>query len=338
MVATRYFCQKLFLLYRFLKIYVRFVIRFYCHSIRVNKPELLKTRGPLLIASNHPNSFLDAMIYDILFDTPIWSLARGDVFKRFPKAIPFLSAVKIFPIYRTREGVQNLSENYETFDACMQVFKKGEAVTIFSEALCVNEWRLRPLKKGTARIAFMAWEKNLPVQVLPAGINYSSFRRYGKQIDVNFGNLMQSSDFNLSDTDGNKHLAFTKQLQQQLTGLVYEIEKGDHQTFSQKFSIRRNTLKKVLLFIPSLLAVVLNWPIYLAAKMFTKWLIKNSDHYDAVVFAFLLFFYPVYILLATAAAWLITQNAWSLLLLLIMPLTVLAYVRSHVRKDKSFHI
>ncbi len=326
------------MLYRFLKIYVRFAIRFFCHSIRVNKPELLKIRGPLLIASNHPNSFLDAIIYDILFDTPIWSLARGDVFKRFSKAIPFLRAVKIFPIYRTREGAQNLLENYETFNACMQVFQKGEAVTIFSEALCVNEWHLRPLKKGTARIAFMAWEKGLPLQVLPAGINYSSFRRFGKQIDVNFGNLLQSSDFNLSDTDGNKHIVFNKELQQQLSGLVYEIEKGDNPTFDQKFSIRHNSLKKILLFVPALFAVVLNGPIYFTAKKFTKWLVKNSDHYDAVVFAFLLFFYPVYLLLVTIAAWLITQNVLSILLLLVMPLTALAYVKSHVRKDISFYI
>ena len=42
---------------------------------------MLKKQGPLLLASNHPNSFLDAVILDILFEQPIWSLARGDVFK-----------------------------------------------------------------------------------------------------------------------------------------------------------------------------------------------------------------------------------------------------------------
>jgi len=37
--------------------------------------------GPLLLACNHPNSFLDGIILDILFDEPIWALTRGDVFK-----------------------------------------------------------------------------------------------------------------------------------------------------------------------------------------------------------------------------------------------------------------
>ena len=324
------------MLYKILKIYVRLAIRLFCHSINVNKPEILKTKGPLLIASNHPNSFLDAIIYDILFDVPIWSLARGDVFKRFPKAIPFLTRVRIFPVYRTREGVQNLSENYQTFEACMKVFEKNEAVTIFSEALCVNEWHLRPLRKGTARIAFMAWDKNLPVKVIPAGINYSSFRRYGKKIDVNFGELIYSSDFHLEDTDGNKHNAFNNKLQKQLNSVVYEIAKGDDETFDQKFRIQSNIFRKILFFIPSMLAVLFHWPLYLAAKFFTKKLVNNNDHYDSVMLAFLLFIYPIYLLATTLIIWLTTKNTLSLLFLIISPLVILCYVKSHVRKDKVF--
>ena len=219
----------------------------------------------------------------------------------------------------------------------MQVFEKKEAVTIFSEALCVNEWHLRPLRKGTARIAFMAWEKGLPVQVLPAGINYSSFRQYGKKIDVNFGNVIQASDFNLDNTDGNKHLAFNKELEGQLSQLVYEIEKGDNETFDRKFNIRPNILRRTILFIPSLLAILLHWPLYLAARLFIKKLVNNNDHYDSVMFAFLLLFYPIYLLIIIITTLLVTQNPWSLLLLLLMPLTVLAYVKSHVRKDAAFN-
>lgn len=324
-------------MYKILKIYVRFAIRFFCHSISVNNPEILKTPGPLLIASNHPNSFLDAIIYDILFDVPIWSLARGDIFKRFPKAVPLLTSVRIFPVYRTREGAQNLTENYQTFDACMQVFQKKEAVTIFSEALCVNEWHLRPLKKGTARIAFMAWEKDLPVKVIPAGINYSSFRRYGKKIDVNFGTPITALDFNLNDTDGNKNSAFNKNLTSQLQNLVYEIKKGDNKTFDQKFDIKPNILRRLLLLIPSVLAIIFHAPFYLAARLFTKKLVNDNDHYDSVMLAFLMFLYPIYLLLITVLAWIFSKSEWSLLLLLVMPLTVFAYVKSHVRKDAIFN-
>ncbi|MFV0606368.1 MAG: 1-acyl-sn-glycerol-3-phosphate acyltransferase [Niabella sp.] len=311
-------------------------MRFFCYSINVNKTVLLKSKGPLLIASNHPNSFLDAIIYDILFDVPIWSLARGDVFKRFPTVVPFLNKVKIFPIYRTREGAANLSENYKTFDACMEVFSKKEAVTIFSEALCVNEWHLRPLRKGTARIAFMAWQNQMPLQVLPAGINYSSFRRFGKQVDVNLGTPITQSKFDMNDSDGNRNLAFNKELQHQLSSLVYEIKPGDNKTFDEKFKIHPQPVKEIVLFIPAAIAAITHAPIYFAAKLFVKKLVNNNDHYDSLLLSFLLFTYPFYLLLFTGISWAWSRHIYSLLLLVVLPLTVLAYVKRRVRKDRSF--
>ena len=312
------------------------MMRLFCHSIRVDKPEMLKMKGPLMLASNHPNSFLDAVIYDILFDLPIWSLARGDVFN-FKWAVPFLKSVKIFPVYRTREGVENLSDNYKTFEACLQVFKQKEAVTIFSEGLCVNEWHLRPLKKGTARLAFKAWEEGIPLKVLPAGINYSSFRRYGKQVDIKFGSPISAADFNISDTDGNRYLAFNKNLASQLGNLVYEIVPGDNATFDTKFNTRRNRIVEAMLFPPALLAIIFHAPLYQAARVFTKKLVNNNDHYDSIMLAFLLFAYPVYLLALAVIGWLISPSAWWLGLFIALPLFAWCYVKQKIRKDASFN-
>jgi 1-acyl-sn-glycerol-3-phosphate acyltransferase len=46
-----------------------------------HQPGNVKKAGSFLLASNHPNSFLDAIILDVLFKKSIWSLTRGDVFK-----------------------------------------------------------------------------------------------------------------------------------------------------------------------------------------------------------------------------------------------------------------
>lgn len=323
------------MLYSLLKIYVRFAMQFFCYSIHVNKPELLKYKGPLLIASNHPNSFLDAIVYDILFKMPIWSLARGDVFK-IKWAPPILHSLKIFPVYRTREGVENLSDNYKTFEACIEIFKKNGIVTIFSEGLCVNEWHLRPLKKGTARLAFKAWEEKIPLQVLPIGINYSSFRRFGKKIDVNIGNIIHASEFNLHDTDGNKYLAFNKKLENELKGLVYEIKSGGNKVFDEKFKIKNNTRQEILLYFPSLLGVFFHAPFYLPAKERIRHLLKDNDHYDSIMFAVFLFLYPLYVSLLFIILWLVSKSLWSLCVFLILPITAFTYVKRKVRKDKEF--
>ena len=78
---------------------------------------MLLQQGPLLIAANHPNSFLDAIILGSLFKTHVYSLARGDAFvgKFFTR---ILRSFKMLPVYRVSEGVENLEHNYTTFEAC----------------------------------------------------------------------------------------------------------------------------------------------------------------------------------------------------------------------------
>ena len=75
----------------------------------------------------------------------------------------------MLPVYRVSEGVENLENNYTTFDACQKIFKKNKIVLIFSEGRCINEWHLRPLKKGTARLALTAWQHNIPLKSFALG-------------------------------------------------------------------------------------------------------------------------------------------------------------------------
>lgn len=118
--------------YFLLKLYARFALHIYCRKIIINKPELLKAEGPLLLAANHPNSFLDGIIMTTLFKNGVYSLARGDAFKN-RRVNRFLRSIFLLPVYRTSEGVENLGHNYTTFASCQGVFKKGGIVIIFSE-------------------------------------------------------------------------------------------------------------------------------------------------------------------------------------------------------------
>jgi 1-acyl-sn-glycerol-3-phosphate acyltransferase len=176
------------LLYSILKIPAKFALRFYCRKICVNNPQALQTKGPLLLAANHPNSFLDAIILALLFRHPIYSLARGDAFaNRF--ITKMLRLLNMLPVYRQSEGSENLEHNYTTFNECIGIFKKKGIVLIFSEGRCINEWHLRPLKKGTARLAISAWQNKIPLNILPVGVNYSNFRLFGKNVIINFGKV-----------------------------------------------------------------------------------------------------------------------------------------------------
>ena len=321
------------MLYRFLKILVSFAIRIFCRRIIINKPSLLNEKGPLLLASNHPNSFLDSVILDTLFDEPVWSLARGDVFKN-KIAIRILTSLKILPVYRTSEGVENLAENYKTFNDCIDLFRKDAVIMIFSEGKCINEWHLRQLKKGTARLAIRAWQENIPLRVLPVGINYSSFRRFGKNIRINFGNIISKEDVDLNKSEGLRHQSFNNNLQQQFQQLVFEISSTDKKKQKELLEIKPSLITQILLAVPAAFGFLLHAPLYLLVKSFTWKRTNHNDHYDSIMTAILLFAYPIYLLLVTLLLFALFESWYVFVLLLILPFSAWSYVQLKPQLDK----
>jgi len=307
----------------------------FCRRIIINKPGLLKKKGPLLLACNHPNSFLDAAILATLFRQPVYSLARGDVFKK-PFYRKILTTLKMFPVYRTSEGVENLGINYETFDECKTVFKENGVVLIFSEAKCINEWHLRPLRKGTARLSFSSWEENIPLKVLPVGINYSSFRRFSKNVFINFGEVISKDDFDKEESgDGKRNLAFNLKLKEQLHQLVFEIHKTDVQKQKRILEIKPSLFVKIFLFIPAATGWLIHAPLYIPIKNFTYKKTVNNDHYDSILLVLLLFIYPVCVILLALTIVLLTNDPVFWLSVILLPFTAWAYVQLKPQLDKQ---
>ena len=318
--------------YHFVKVLARLAIKFYCRDITVNNKEFYKSNGPLLLAVNHPNSFLDAIMLCTLFDKPVYSLARGDAFngKLISK---ILFSLKLLPVYRVSEGVENLEENYTTFDYCKKIFKQNGIVLIFSEGKCINEWHLRPLKKGTARLAISSWEDGIPLQVLPVGINYSSFKKFGKNVKLFFGEFITASNINSDNSYGKNIQFFNANLVQQLQSFVFEIDKKDAKKLQQKFYVPQSLLKRIFLFIPSIIGWLLHAPLYLPIRLFVKKAAFDSDHYDSIVVGILLLTYPLYLIIITVVVLVFTQQWLSFFLLLILPLTAWSYVQLRKQLD-----
>ncbi len=312
------------MLYTLLKFPAKLALYLYCRKIIINKKKFLQSNGPLLIAANHPNSFLDAIILATLFKQPIYSLARGDVFiNKFYNKL--LLSLNMLPVYRISEGAENLEHNYTTFSSCIDIFKKNGIVLIFSEGRCINEWHLRPLKKGTARLARSAWQQNIPLNILPLGINYSSFRIFGKNVILNFGEIITAKDSELNLPEGKIVNDFNFKLEQQLKNLVIEAGAADKEKIKKIFFVHQSVIKKILLFIPSMLGWLLHAPLYYPIIS----LIKNraNDHYDSVVVGLLFILYPFYIFAITIIAFIITGKVLSLFLLLIIPFTAWSFLQ-----------
>lgn len=321
------------MLYSILKVIVRIAAKIFCRKIIINNRELLKERGPMILACNHPNSFLDAVIMDILFEQPVWSLTRGDAFLN-KTVTNILFKLKMLPVYRPSEGVENLSENYKTFNACIELFKRNGIVLIFSEGLCVNEWHLRPLKKGTARLAYKCLQENIPLKILPVGINYSSYKRFGKNLFINFGSLLTVNEFDKNLSDGAFNQVFNNTLQQELKPLVYEIKKEDRQKQKELLTIKISPPAKILLGVPAAIGWLLHAPLYLVIKSWVNRKFRNTGHVDSLHVALSLFTYPFYLLVIAVTFFFILKSWWILMLFILIPFTAWSYVQLKFQLEK----
>lgn len=189
--------------------------------------EHVPASGPLIFACNHPNAFLDAIVVALSVKRPVHFLTRSDVFKtrlaRF-----FLERLNMIPIYRMRDGMDSLDKNKAVFQRCIDILQEGKILLIFSEGNCIMEKRLRSLKKGTARIAFLAedacnWQMNL--KIIPVGINYIKPQSYRTDLIITFGNSFQVNDLNeLVQRDLPKAIhEFNRRLETKLKDLVWII-------------------------------------------------------------------------------------------------------------------
>ncbi len=185
------------LLYRLIRPFARIAIGLYFRKIHISGLEKLPLDGPLILACNHPNSFTEACILATYQPRILHFLVRGDVFKN--KVIAFLlKQTNQIPIFRFKDGFSGLKQNESSFSACYKKLKEGSAILIFSEASSVFEKRLRPIQKGTARLAFGACDKvdiDETFHIIPIGVNYTQGDRFRSEAMINFGEPIEVNPF-----------------------------------------------------------------------------------------------------------------------------------------------
>lgn len=141
---------------------------------------------PLLFVGNHQNSFVDGILVGSYLPQPIHFTMRADMFRKRIARF-FLRELNVSPVYRMEEGFENVHRNIEAFTEIYDVLKKNGNYIMFSEGICVQEKRLRKLRKGTARLAFGALEQfGLDVNIVPVGINYTYPSKFRKEVMINF--------------------------------------------------------------------------------------------------------------------------------------------------------
>ena len=148
-------------------------------KVHFDGTEHFKEGVPVLIASTHPNSFFDGVVFEHMSRRRVYTLARGDAFAK-PFANYMLRSMRILPIFRARDADPKTarSGNARTMDELFERFKLKQGILIFTEGVAYPEKSLLPLKNGTGSIAAeMAKRSNheMDLYVVPTALNYTSF-------------------------------------------------------------------------------------------------------------------------------------------------------------------
>ncbi len=185
-------------MYILLKLIARIALRVFFRKIHVSGRELVPSGVPLIVAANHPNTFMDPMLIAVYVQQDIYFLANGSIFKN-PVVAWFLKRLHLIPIYRKKDvGNGQKPDNTATFAKCFQFLKRKGTLLIFPEGTSEHERRLRPLKTGTARIALGAEAENnfqLGVQLLPVGLTYTDPKRFRSEVFLHFSKPINVCEF-----------------------------------------------------------------------------------------------------------------------------------------------
>lgn len=201
------------MLYYFVKITLLLWQRIYFKRIFISGTRNIPQDKPVFLASNHSNGFLDGvMVSALLVPKPTRIFVRGDVFNK-SWANFILRSLKLIPIFRARDGDArtNLVNNNRSFDQLYEEFKRNRVVLIFPEADAQIEKRLRPLKKGMARMIIDMQSRDdgkMRVAVVPFGLNYTHYKHHRNELMIRFDKVVYIDDF--MDDDGNERAAYNR--------------------------------------------------------------------------------------------------------------------------------
>ena len=182
--------------YWFLRFYVDLALKLSFRNIRYADREKIPQDGAVIYAPNHTNALMDALMILAMDRKPKVFVARADIFKN-PLLAKIFKFLKIMPIMRMRDGIDEVKKNVEIIQKSVDVLRDKVPFCIFPEGQHQAKYSSLPLSKGIFRIAFQAQEQmeQVPLYIVPVGLKYGNFFEYRSTVRMEFGKPINVSKF-----------------------------------------------------------------------------------------------------------------------------------------------
>ncbi len=229
------------MVYRILRIITKIALKIFFKKIYFSNTERIPKGKPMILAANHPTAFIEPCTLACFLDFPLHFLVRGDLFIK-PLYIKMMNTLHMVPIYRRSDGGYNkLKNNYETFEFCYKALSERKAIMILVEGNTIHEKRLRPIRKGAARIAFGAAEKypELDIHIVPVGVNYTYADQFRKETMIDFGEPIRIKNLIDDYNENQKKTIFdlTKEIGVRLKKQIISIDKKKDEELVEKLFV-----------------------------------------------------------------------------------------------------
>jgi len=233
--------------YFLMQLHVNRVFRLHFHKLVFTGKENIPQDKPLIYAPTHRNALMDALIlvHENVKQQVVF-LARADIFKK-PLVIKILYLFKIMPVYRIRDGKENLGKNKEIFVQCGEILKNGNPLCLFPEARFNPHQNLLPLQKAIPRIALPTEAETgftLDTHIVPVAFYYTAKDRFLSDLYVTYGKPVRVADYKeLYLTDENQAInKLRNDLDDRLRQYVVDIPEEDYGEISALIDVNANDL------------------------------------------------------------------------------------------------
>ena len=188
--------------YKTLRHYVDLGLKLSYRHIKYAGLERIPTDGAVIYAPNHTNALMDALVILAMDRKPKVFVARADIFRK-PILAKIFRFMKIMPIMRMRDGMDEVKKNNETIEKAVDVLRDKVHFCIFPEGQHQTKYSAQTLSKGIFRIAFQAQElmPDVPLYIVPVGMRYGNFFRFRSTLRVQIGDPINVRDFLATHTE-----------------------------------------------------------------------------------------------------------------------------------------
>lgn len=210
------------------RFYLRIGLFFYYRRIKVVGKENIPKNKAVMVLGNHQNALIDPLLLAKDFKKYAYYLTRAGVFKK-SFVSKLLSLFNMLPVYRIRDGWNNLTQNNEIFEKCKHILKNKKTLVLFPEGSHNLVRRVRPLSKGFTRVVLDTIDSypELDLQILPVGFNYQKAEVFPDSVSVYYGESIMVKPL-LNNTDEKKVNVLKKTVHEALTKLTTHIPEENY--------------------------------------------------------------------------------------------------------------